>query len=114
MTQITICFRKYSFLLTTMFVWLTLCVPQNVVHVVMNFNQPQNSTRNMTDNLTENFTCYKAHESLKIKVNFWVDGILVTALGCFGIIGNIFAVLILNRLASKSGFNRLLCTLGKV
>ena len=76
---------------------------------------PENFTGN--SNVTEIFICYDTYESLTNGIRFWA-GILVTCLGCFGVIGNLFSVFVLKRLAKKrtpqkSGFNKLLLSLGK-
>ena len=102
--------------------WLILCVPQNIITVVMYFHQdsnlaliPENFTGNF--NVTEIFICYDTYESATNGIRFGA-GILVTSLGCFGVIGNLFSVFVLKRLAKKrtpqkSGFNKLLLSLGK-
>ena len=117
MIKINVWLRRHSFLLITLTVWVILCVPQNVVTVVIYFNQdfqlsliPGNFTGNF--NVTEIFICYDTYESLTNEIRFGV-GILVTSLGCFGVIGNLFSVIVLKRLAKKSGFNKLLFSLGK-
>ena len=117
MTKINLWFRRHYFLLITLIVWLILCAPQNVVTVVMYFHQdfhlhliPGNFTGNF--NVTEIFICYDTHESLTNGIKFGA-GILVTTLGCLGVIGNLFSVIVLKRLAKKSGFNKLLFSLGK-
>ena len=117
MTKLNVWLRKHSFLLITLIFWLILCVPQNVVTVVMYFHQdfhlhliPGNFTENF--NVTEIYICYDTHESLTYEIKFGV-GVLVTSLGCLGVIGNLFSVIVLKRLAKKSGFNKLLFSLGK-
>ena len=122
MNKINVWLRRHSFLLITLIMWLILCVPQNVVKVVMYFYQdsnlpliPENVTGNF--NVTEIFICYDTYESLTNGIKFGA-GILVTSLGCFGVIGNLFSVFVLKGLAKKrtpqkSGFNKLLLSLGK-
>ena len=117
MIKINVWLRRHSFLLITLTVWVILCVPQNVVTVVIYFNQdfqlsliPGNFTGNF--NVTEIFICYDTYESLTNEIRFGV-GVFVTSLGCFGVIGNLFSVIVLKRLAKKSGFNKLLFSLGK-
>ena len=122
MNKINVWLRRHSFLLITLMMWLLLCVPQNIVTVVMYFYQdfnlpliPENFTGNF--NVTEIFICYDTYESFTNGIRFGV-GILVTFLGCFGVIGNLFSVIVLKRLAKKrtpqkSGFNKLLLSLGK-
>ena len=122
MTKLNVWLRRHSFLLITLITWLILCVPQNVVTVVIYFYQdlnlplmPENFTGNF--NVTEIFICYDTYESATNGIRFGA-GILVTSLGCFGVIGNLFSVFVLKRLAKKrtpqkSGFNKLLLSLGK-
>ena len=117
MNKINVWLRRHSFLLITLITWLILCVPQNIVTVVMYFYQdfnlpliPGNFTGNF--NVTEIFICYDTYESLTNGIKFGA-GILVTSLGCFGVIGNLFSAIVLKRLAKKSGFNKLLFSLGK-
>ena len=117
MTKINVWLRRHSFLLITLTVWVILCVPQNVVTVVIYFNQdfqlsliPGNFTGNF--NVTEIFICYDTYKALTYEIKFGA-GVLVTSLGCFGVIGNLFSVIVLKRLAKKSGFNKLLFSLGK-
>ena len=100
--------KRYSFSLWAFIIWLILCVPQNVVTVVMYFHQDFKIPL-----IPNNFTCYEAYKSIQTEIKFWVNGIFVTLLGCFGVIGNLFTALVLKRLATKSGFNRLLFCLGK-
>ena len=108
MNKINVWLKRHSFLLITLLVWLILCVPQNVVTVIMYFHQDFKIPL-----IPNNFTCYEAYKSIQTEIKFWVNGILVTLLGCFGVIGNLFTALVLKRLATKSGFNRLLFCLGK-
>ena len=108
MNKINVWLKRHSFLLITLIVWLILCVPQNVVTVIMYFHQDFKIPL-----IPNNFTCYEAYKSIQTEIKFWVNGILVTLLGCFGVIGNLFTALVLKRLATKSGFNRLLFCLGK-
>ena len=120
--KINVWLRRHSFLLITLMMWLLLCVPQNIVTVVIYFYQdlnltlmPENFTGNF--NVTEIFICYDTYESVTNGIRFGA-GILVTSLGCFGVIGNLFSVFVLKRLAKKrtpkkSGFNKLLLSLGK-
>ena len=60
---------------------------------------------------TRNYTCYDFHT-----FNNWdivqLKGTIIVAIACCGIIGNLFSVVVLQRLASKSGFNKLLLALG--
>ena len=100
--------KRYSFLIATILVWLILCVPQNVVTLVMYFD-PQDFQDSRTQ---KNFTCYESHQTLMKNLEFWVLGVTVTVLGSCGILSNLFSILILQRLATKSSFNRLLLGVG--
>ena len=100
--------KRYSFLIATFLVWLILCVPQNVVTLVMYFD-PQDFQYSKTQ---KNFTCYESYQTLMKDLEFWVLGVTVTVIGSCGIISNLFSILILQRLATKSSFNRLLLGVG--
>ena len=100
--------KRYSFLIATFLAWLILCVPQNVVTLVMYFD-PQDFQDSRTQ---KNFTCYESHQTLMKNLEFWVLGVTVTVLGSCGILSNLFSILILQRLATKSSFNRLLLGVG--
>ena len=102
--------KRYSFLIATILVWLILCVPQNVVTLVMYFNPRDFFQDSRTQ---KNFTCYESHQTLMKDLEFWVLGVTVTVIGSCGIISNLFSILILQRLATKSSFNRLLLGVGK-
>ena len=88
-------------------IWLILCVPQNVVTLVMYYYQ------DFQDSLydTKNYTCYDFHTFNDWDI-VWLKGIIIVVIACFGIIGNLFSIFVLQRLASKSGFNKLLLALG--
>ena len=101
--------KRYSFLIATILVWLILCVPQNVVTLVMYFNPRDFFQDSRTQ---KNFTCYESHQTLMKDLEFWVLGVTVTVIGSCGIISNLFSILILQRLATKSSFNRLLLGVG--
>ena len=101
--------KRYSFLIVTILVWLILCVPQNVVTLVMYFNPRDFFQDSRTQ---KNFTCYESHQTLMKDLEFWVLGVTVTVIGSCGIISNLFSILILQRLATKSSFNRLLLGVG--
>ena len=100
--------KRYSFLIATILVWLILCVPQNVVTLVKYFD-PQDFQYSKTQ---KNFTCYESYKSLMKDLEFWVLGVTINVLGSCGIIGNLFSILILKKLATKSSFNRLLLGVG--
>ena len=100
--------KRYSFLIATILVWLILCVPQNVVTLVMYFD-PQDFQYSKTQ---KNFTCYESYQTLMKDLEFWVLGVTVTVIGSCGIVSNLFSILILQRLATKSSFNRLLLGVG--
>ena len=100
--------KRCSFLIATFLAWLILCVPQNVVTLVMYFDH-----QDFQDSKTQkNFTCYESHESLMKDLEFWVLGVTINFLGSCGIIGNLFSILVLKKLATKSSFNRLLLGVG--
>ena len=96
-------------MIATILVWLILCVPQNVVTLVMYFNPRDFFQDSRTQ---KNFTCYESHQTLMKDLEFWVLGVTVTVIGSCGIISNLFSILILQRLATKSSFNRLLLGVG--
>ena len=100
--------KRYLFFILTFLVWLVLCVPQNVVTLVMYFDH-QDFQGSKTQ---KNFTCYESHESLMKDLEFWVLGVTINVLGSCGIIGNLFSILILKKLSTKSSFNRLLLGVG--
>ena len=99
--------KRHSFSFWAFMIWLILCVPQNVVTLVMYYRQ------DFQDSLQDarNYTCYDFHT-----FNDWdivqLKGIIIVVIACFGIIGNLFSILVLQRLSSKSGFNKLLLALG--
>ena len=100
--------KRCSFLIATFLAWLILCVPQNVVTLVMYFH-PQDFQDSRTQ---KNFTCYESYQTLMKDLEFWVLGVTVTVIGSCGIVSNLFSILILHRLATKSSFNRLLLGVG--
>ena len=107
MMPLTVWIKRHSFSLWAFMIWLILCVPQNVVTLVMYYHQDfQDSLQD-----TRNYTCYDFHT-----FNDWdivqLKGIIIVTIACFGIIGNLFSILVLQRLSSKSGFNKLLLALG--
>ena len=96
--------KRHSFPLWAFIIWLILCVPQNVVMIVMYYYQDFQDYPN-----TRNYTCYDFQLT-----SDWerIKGTIIVVIACFGIIGNLFSILVLQRLASKSGFNKLLLALG--
>ena len=58
---------------------------------------------------SRNYTCYDFHLT-----SDWerIKGAIIVVIASFGMIGNLFSILVLQRLASKSGFNKLLLALG--
>ena len=99
--------KKHSFSVWAFMIWLILCAPQNLVTLVMYYYQDFQDKKLGT----RNYTCYDFHT-----FNNWnivqLKGIVIVVIACFGIIGNLFSILVLQRLASKSGFNKLLLALG--
>ena len=96
--------KRYSFSLWAFIIWLILCVPQNVVMIVMYYNQ---DFQDYPD--SKNYTCYDFQLTSDWE---WIKGIIIIVIASFGITGNLFSILVLQRLASKSGFNKLLLALG--
>ena len=96
--------KRHAFPLWAFIIWLILCVPQNVVMIVMNYYQDFQDYPN-----TINYTCYDFQLT-----SDWerIKGTIIVVIASFGIIGNLFSILVLQRLASKSGFNKLLLALG--
>ena len=96
--------KRYSFSLWAFIIWLILCVPQNVVMLVMyNYHDFQDYPD------ARNYTCYDFQLTSDWE---WIKGIIIVVIASFGITGNLFSILVLQRLASKSGFNKLLLALG--
>ena len=62
----------------------------------------------------KNYTCYdfQLFSDKDLIDMYWFKGIMIIVIASFGIIGNLFSIIVLQRLASKSGFNKLLITLG--
>ena len=104
--------RQCGYILITLVAWIILCLPQNIVTLVMYFGQDSHEITDLHPP-KKNYTCYDAHESLKSKIKFGVRGILITITASCGIIWNIFSIAVLRRLAAKSGFNKLLLSLGR-
>ena len=96
--------KRYSFSLWAFIIWMILCVPQNVVMIVMYNHQ---DFQDYPD--SRNYTCYDFQLT-----SDWerIKGTIIVVIASFGIIGNLFSILVLQRLASKSGFNKLLLALG--
>ncbi len=44
---------------------------------------------------------------------FWLEGVLLLAVGHFGVAGNVMAMVVLRRIDSNTTFNRLLMSLGQ-
>ena len=96
--------KRHSFPLWAFIIWLILCVPQNVVMIVMYYHQDFQDYLN-----SRNYTCYDFQLTSDWE---WIKGIIIIVIASFGITGNLFSILVLQRLASKSGFNKLLLALG--
>ena len=86
-------------------IWLILCVPQNIVTVVMYYYQDFQESPD-----TNNYTCYDL--DWNVMDLYRIRGIIIIVIAGFGIVGNLCSILVLQRLATKSGFNRLLLGLG--
>ena len=87
---------------------MIFCVPQNIVTIVMFFQI--NDFEELQPPISENYTCFEVDAK---EFNFWMTGVSVITFGTCGIFGNLFSILVLHRMAAKSGFNRLLLGLGK-
>ena len=104
--------KRYSFLLGSILIWLILCVPQNVVTLYMYYHiDPQNSSTEL-----KNYTCYDFQTVFDLGVLelYQLRGIIIIIISSFGIVGNLFSILVLQRLKTKNGFNRLLLGLGNL
>ena len=154
--SITAWVKRNSFPLWAFIIWLILCVPQNVVTLVMYYYPESPDTRNRTliDSvhgfefmkiefsnfrwflLLRSFESRLSHSEIwKFKNSnlcdeqikcydfqlftdwgmmdmLWLRGIIIIIIASCGIIGNLFSILVLQRLASRSGFNKLLLALG--
>ena len=90
-------------------IWLILCVPPNVVTFIMYYYQDFEESLD-----TKNYTCYdfQLFSDWDLIDMYWFKGIIIIVIASFGIIGNLFSIIVLQRLASKSGFNKLLLALG--
>ena len=87
---------------------MILCLPQNVYTLIIYFKQDFEEIETGA-----NFSCFNGHDILKDNLKFGIRGVFVTVVGSLGIISNLFSILVLKRLAAKSGFNKLLLSLGK-
>ena len=99
--------KRHAFPFWAFIIWLILCVPQNVVMIAKNYYQDFHPD-------TRNYTCYEFQSDWFQLSSDWekFKGIIIVVIASFGIIGNLFSILVLQRLASKSGFNKLLLALG--
>ena len=59
---------------------------------------------------TNDFTCYDI--DWNVMDLYRIRGIIIIVIAGFGIVGNLCSILVLQRLAKKSGFNILLLGLG--
>ena len=99
--------KRHLFSLWAVMIWLILCVPQNVVMIAKNYYQDFHPD-------TRNYTCYEFQLDWFPLSSDWekFKGIIIVIIASFGIVGNLCSILVLQRLATKSGFNRLLLGLG--
>ena len=107
--------KRNFFLLATIISWFIFCLPQNIYTLLIYFhpeNQTETSFQNSTNKTQANYSCFDGHDLLKNKLDFGIRGVAVTVVGTFGIITNSFSIILLQKLAAKSGFNRLLLSLG--
>lgn len=100
--------KKHKILLGIFVACLILCLPQNVYTLIIYFKQDFEEVETGA-----NFSCFNGHDILKDNLKFGIRGVFVTVVGSLGIISNLFSILVLKRLAAKSGFNKLLLSLGK-
>ena len=101
--------KRHSFSLWAIMIWLILCVPQNIITLFMYYYQDIQDSLD-TSNYTLLYTCYDLGWNLMDQHR--LKGIIIIIIASFGIIGNLCSILVLQRLASKSGFNKLLVALG--
>ena len=62
-------------------------------------------------------SCYERQEewrSVHELSHFWVEGVAITAVGVFGICGNLLTILVLSQMDSNRSFNKLLVALSVV
>ena len=120
--KITVCKKKYFwhkvqtkyYLIGICVAWLILCLPQNIYTLFLYFNpEAQGYELEPIGNYSQNYSCFKEYRALKDQLEFGIRGVFVTVVGSCGMISNIFSIMVLQRLAAKSGFNRLLLSLGK-
>ena len=105
--------QTHRYLIGIFILWLILCLPQNIFTLFLYFNpEPQGFEPEFSGNYSQNYSCFEDYESFKDKLEFGVRGVFVTVVGSCGMISNIFSITVLRRLAAKSGFNRLLLSLG--
>ena len=114
LSQLILWVKRHIFFLGTLIAWMILCVPQNVVTLVMYFSQDVQDVQesSIPTNYSSNYSCFDEHATLKSKFKFGVRGVTTIIIGITGIIGNVFSIIVLRRLATKSEFNRLLLSLG--
>ena len=101
--------KKHSFSVWAFMIWLILCVPQNMVTLVMYYYQDFQESPDTT-NYTLIYKCYDL--DWDVMDLYRIRGIVIIVIANFGILGNLCSILVLQRLATKSGFNRLLLGLG--
>ena len=101
--------RRHFFSLWALMIWLILCVPQNVVTLVMYYYQDFQESLDTT-NYTLIYKCYDL--DWDVMDLYRTRGIIIIVIASFGIVGNLCSILVLQSLATKSGFNRLLLGLG--
>ena len=101
--------KRHKVILGIFAAWLINCMPQNIYTLIIYFNQ---NFKEIETESNANYSCFPQHTSLKEKLGFGVRGVFVLVAGILGIISNLFSILVLKRLAIKSGFNKLLLGLG--
>ena len=104
--------KKHSFSLLALMIWLILCVPQNVFTLIMYYYKDfHEESQNTTRLNTSIYECYDL--DWDVMELYRIRGIIIIVIASFGILGNLCSILVLQRLALKSGFNRLLLGLGR-
>ena len=102
--------KRHLFFLWALMIWLILCVPQNVVTLVMYYHQDIQESPDTTNYTLMLHKCYDL--DWDVMDLYRRRGIIIIVIASFGIVGNLCSILVLQRLAAKSGFNRLLLGLG--
>ena len=111
-SQLILWIKRYKGILGLFLAWLIHCLPQNVYTLIIYFYEDFEKVELEKNDTTAIYPCFPQHDSLKEKLGYGIRGIFVLIVGIFGIISNMFCILVLQRLSIKSGFNKLLLSLG--